>query len=65
VTDNTDGPTGHTDRMPECTVCGMRKKPIGRDAGVAMGNSLCDHECSGYYSDPKPGYLWPGESEDE
>ncbi len=47
----------------QCTVCGLRKKPIGRSAPVAMANGLCDHECSGYDQEPKPGSLWPGESE--
>lgn len=46
---------------PHCVVCGLRKKPIGRDAPAAMANSLCDHECAGYRQDPKPGHLWPGE----
>lgn len=44
-----------------CTVCGMPKKPIGRDAGVAAASGYCDHECPGYMADPKPGYRWPGE----
>lgn len=53
------------DRVVSCTVCGLRKKPIGRDAPVAMANSLCDHECSGYLLDPRPGTLWPGEPREE
>lgn len=44
-----------------CVVCGMRKNPVGRSAPVEMANGLCDHECEGYYRDPKPGHLWPGE----
>jgi hypothetical protein len=44
-----------------CKVCGRQKKPIGRDAPLAMANGLCDSECEGYYNEPKPGYLWPGE----
>jgi len=47
--------------MPECSVCRMRKKPLGRSAPLEMANSLCDHECPGYRQDPKPGHLWPGE----
>lgn len=50
-------------REVECTVCGLRKKPIGRDAAPAMANSLCDHECPGYRLPPYPGTLWPGEEE--
>lgn len=46
-----------------CATCGLRKKPIGRDAPMAMATSLCDHECSGYRQNPRPGGLWPGEKE--
>jgi hypothetical protein len=49
----------------DCTTCGMRKKPVGRSAPMEMANSLCDHECPGYYQDPKPGELWPGETSEE
>ena len=49
----------------ECTVCGLRKKPVGRSAPMEMANSLCDHECPGYRQDPKPGELWPGETREE
>jgi hypothetical protein len=45
-----------------CTVCKMRKSPIGRSAPLEMANSLCDDECPGYREDPKPGSLWPGET---
>lgn len=48
-----------------CTTCGLRKKPIGRSAPVEMGNSLCDHECPGYYLEPTPGDLWPGETREQ
>ena len=44
-----------------CAVCGLRKKPAGRDAPLAMANSLCDFECEGYGQPPHPGDLWPGE----
>lgn len=47
----------------ECVVCHLRKKPVGRSAPLEMANSLCDHECPGYYQDPLPGSLWPGESD--
>ena len=45
-----------------CTVCGLRKKPIGRDAAVAAAGSLCDYDCPGYNLPPYPSDLWPGES---
>jgi hypothetical protein len=48
-----------------CTVCGLRKKPVGRSAPLEMANSLCDDECYGYRLDPKPGQLWPGETQEE
>jgi hypothetical protein len=51
--------------LPYCSVCGMPKKPIGRDVGAAAANGYCDHECPGYMADPKPGYLWPGETPEE
>lgn len=44
-----------------CTVCGQNKKPIGR-SGPLMA-SYCDDDCRGYHQNPKPGSLWPGESE--
>lgn len=47
--------------MPICTVCGKRKKPHGRDAGLAAANSYCDWTCEGYDQDPKSGHYWPGE----
>ena len=48
-----------------CVVCGLRKKPRGRDAPLAMANGLCDHECPGYDRDPEPHDLWPGETREE
>lgn len=49
----------------ECTVCGLRKQPIGRSAPMAMAGSLCDDDCPGYREDPYPGQLWPGETREE
>lgn len=46
-----------------CVVCHARKKPIGRSGPLGM--HLCDHECPGYYQAPRPGSLWPGETESE
>ena len=48
-----------------CSVCGLRKEPIGRSAPGPMAGSLCDHECSGYSLEPAIGSLWPGESRAE
>jgi len=48
-----------------CSICGLRKKPRGRDAPLAMANSLCDHECPGYDQPPEPGDLWPGETKED
>lgn len=44
-----------------CTVCGMRKHPMGRDPGLAAANGYCGFDCPGYTQEPKPGELWPGE----
>lgn len=48
-----------------CTVCEKRKAPRGRSVAPAMANSMCDSDCRGYYEDPKPGELWPGETREE
>jgi hypothetical protein len=47
--------------MPECAVCGLRKKPWGRDAGVAVASGFCDGDCPGYEKKPRPGHFWPDE----
>jgi hypothetical protein len=47
----------------ECESCGLEKKPVGRSAPLEM--YLCNQDCPGYYNDPKPGSLWPGESEED
>lgn len=53
-----------------CATCGYMKKPIGRSR--PLGVVYCEptlfelHDgCPGYYEDPKPGSLWPGETEQE
>lgn len=54
----------HTDACwaaPECTVCGLTKKPWGRDAPTAMANGLCHSDCEGYYEEPRAGHFWPDE----
>jgi hypothetical protein len=47
--------------MPECTVCGLRKKPWGRSAPLEAANGMCDSDCEGYSQDPRPGHFWPDE----
>lgn len=49
-----------TGEAVECVACGQRKAPIGRDAPSML--YLCDQECPGYKEDPRPGFLWPGET---
>lgn len=44
-----------------CTVCNMPKKPLGRSVALEMANGMCDSDCSGYFADPRPSELWPGE----
>lgn len=56
--------TVECEAAPHCTVCGLRKRPRGRSVPLEMGNSMCDHECTGYDQEPKPGHLWPGELAD-
>lgn len=46
---------------PICVVCDRRKKPVGRSAAPAMAGDLCTRECDGYWHDPDPCDLWPGE----
>ncbi len=47
----------------QCTVCHRTKQPVGRSAPLGM--SLCDSDCAGYRLDPKPGVLWPRETEED
>ena len=46
-----------------CTICHRQKCPRGRSA--PMVRRMCDFECPGYYTDPKVGDLWPGETEEQ
>ena len=43
----------------KCATCGLQKQPVGRVAFTAM----CNEGCLGYLKAPRPGHLWPGESE--
>lgn len=44
-----------------CSKCGLAKAPVGRS--VPMMAAYCDDRCGGYLEPPRPGSLWPGESE--
>jgi hypothetical protein len=48
---------------PTCVVCGLRKRPRGRDVAPEMENGLCGRDCTGYAQEPHAGHLWPGELE--
>jgi hypothetical protein len=54
-----------------CSTCGNVKAPRGRSVPDAIWDSFClpPHPgmlgCEGYYEDPKPGDLWPGETEED
>jgi len=50
--------------LPDCELCGFRKKPIGRSAPLEMANDLCDIDCPGYSIGLLPGHLWPEETVD-
>lgn len=45
----------------QCSTCGYHKAPIGRSVPPQL--RMCDHSCPGYYQEPWPGSLWPGEAE--
>lgn len=49
--------------LVRCAECGREKCPRGRDAPMESG--LCGVCCEGYYDDPKPSSLWPGETREE
>lgn len=46
-----------------CNLCGRNKAPFWRSIGYGL--YLCERDCPGYYQDPRPGSLWPGETEKE
>lgn len=44
-----------------CATCGYVKLPIGRSAPLDYYG--CNgHDCPGYFDEPHPGSLWPGET---
>ncbi len=55
-------PQPETGVAVECLTCCLRKSPRGRSAPLEMAGGLCDSDCEGFYQDPVPGDLWPGES---
>jgi hypothetical protein len=48
-----------------CTTCMRTKAPRGRSIPNAIISSMCDSNCVGFWNDPKPGDLWPGETEED
>ena len=55
-------------REVKCTVCGKKKKPVGRSAPVALCGYYCEdnildpeNSCPGYRQDPQAGWLFHGE----
>lgn len=51
------GPDGREIR-PECNVCGLRKKPLGRSDPLEAANGMCDSDCKGYCQRPLPSSYW-------
>ena len=49
----------------KCCECGLTKKPVGRDVPLEPGGWCHGYVCRGYYLEPHPGSLWPGESEED
>ena len=47
-----------SDPYVHCTVCGLPKKPLGRDS---LDTGLCQTGCEGYRQSPEPSTYWPGE----
>lgn len=62
--------------MVKCTTCHRQKKPRGRSAPIGL--YMCEpidllalncnrpfDGCLGYNQEPKVGWLWPGETEED
>lgn len=46
-----------------CTTCSKDKAPVGRSVPAVTSSCYCHPtECKGYYEEPYPDYLFPGES---
>lgn len=50
-----------------CEICGKTKAPRGRSIPIMRHSDFCSSgsNCPGYRSEPFPGDLWPGETEEE
>lgn len=48
-----------------CKTCGREKQPHGRSVSPAVHGAYCDEECEGYRQEPRPGCLFPGETEED
>lgn len=53
--------TVECERRPTCKTCGKTKAPNGRSLPGGTEPDYCTSGCSGYYSFPSPGHLFPGE----
>lgn len=50
----------------DCLKCGQTKAPRGRSVPDMISINRCTWDkCTDYYNDPKPGDLWPGETEED
>ena len=47
---------------PECATCRRTKAPLGGSVPLGMAGGMCNDDCPGYHSNPKPDQLWPGET---
>lgn len=56
--------TVECERMPTCATCDKTKAPRGRSVPMECARGYCDSECPGYFTEPTPGHLWPGEIAD-
>jgi hypothetical protein len=56
-------PPCETGCRPECSTCGRAKAPVGRSVPGEAAAGICTstNRCPGYYEEPKPCDLWPGE----
>jgi len=39
--------------------------PGGRDIPAVIADSYCTADCTGYLDEPRPGSLWPGETDED
>lgn len=49
-----------------CDTCGREKAPVGRSTPPVLAADYCDSDtCEGYYDDPRPQDLFPGETRED